>query len=114
MDGDTNDPGGSGPTDRPARTDETPERPTRVRHDWTRSDHPSMAVVEAVAAVTDRTATELPPLQETIDTDALDALFDGESPSVTVSFRYADTDVSVIGHGTLEVRVDGDAREDDE
>jgi hypothetical protein len=34
------------------------------------------AVIEAVAAVSDRDATDLPPLYESIDPDALNILFD--------------------------------------
>jgi hypothetical protein len=40
-------------------------------------------VVEAVAAATDRPTTELPPLQGTLDADALDTLLNGQSSSVT-------------------------------
>ncbi|WP_233563554.1 HalOD1 output domain-containing protein [Haloarcula sp. Atlit-7R] len=70
-----------------------------------------MAIVGAVAAATNRETTGLPPLQETIEADALNALFDGQSSSVAVSFQYADTDVSVTGDGSIEVRVDGHSRE---
>ena len=71
-------------------------------------------VVEAVAAAADRSTTELPPLQGTLDADALDTLFNGHSSSVTVSFRYADTAVSVSENGSIEVHVDGDLREEND
>lgn len=70
------------------------------------SDHPSVRIIEAVAAATGRTTTDLPRLQETVDADALDALLTGGS-SVAVSFWYADTCVSVDGDGTIGVQVDG-------
>lgn len=90
------------------RTVETEANPAAVRHDWRQSDDPSVALVEAVAAETDRTATDLPPLQHTIDPDALDALLTGNrSSAVSISFRYADAVVSIHRNGSIEVKVDG-------
>ncbi|RLM62838.1 hypothetical protein DVK05_15945 [Halorubrum sp. Atlit-8R] len=109
---DNRDEGGdSDPTDHPESTD---PNSTTVRHDWRKSGLPSVAIVEAVAAATNRETTDLPPLQETIEADALDALFDGQSSSVAVSFQYADTDVSVTGDGSIEVRVDGRLQQEDD
>jgi len=71
-------------------------------------------VVEAVAAATGLYMTELPPLQKTLDADALDTLLNGQSSSVTVSFRYADTAVSVSENGSIEVHVDRDLREEND
>jgi len=101
---DTDHIGDSDTVDQPANTD---TRSTTVRHNWEQSALPSVAIVEAVAAATDRATTDLPPLQETVDSGALDTLLDGQSPPVTVSFRYAGTGVSVSGDGSIEVRVDG-------
>ncbi|WP_233563501.1 HalOD1 output domain-containing protein [Haloarcula sp. Atlit-7R] len=70
-----------------------------------------MAIVGAVAAATNQETTDLPPLQETIEADALDTLLDGQSSSVAASFQYAGTDVSVTGDGSIEVRADGQPRE---
>jgi hypothetical protein len=93
---------------------ETPDTPERtgssagtVRHDWSRSPQPSVLIVEAVAAATDRRPTDLPPLQKTIDADALDTLLDGRPPNVTISFRYAGTTISVNGDGNMDIHVDG-------
>lgn len=73
-------------------------------------DELSVAVVEAVAAATDRTTTDLPPLQRTVDPDALDRLLSqGQSSSVTVSFSYAGADVWIISNGTIEIQVDRDS-----
>jgi hypothetical protein len=79
-----------------------------VRHGGEESDRPAVMIVEAVSAATGRPTAELPPLQETIDTDALNALLNGQPSAVTVSFRYAGTVVSVSGNDTVEVRVDAD------
>lgn len=79
-----------------------------VRHEWTGSDGPSVTIVEAVAAVAGRTPTDLPPLRTVIDPDALEALLDGKSSPITVSFGYADTHVSVDETGVIEIRLDGD------
>lgn len=111
MDDDTNRVEDSETSD---QTDSTDAKPPTVRHNWTESDQPSVMVVEAVAAATDRPTTELPPLQKTLDADALDALLNGQPSSVTVSFRYADTAVSVSGNGSIEVHVDGGPSEEDD
>jgi len=82
--------------------------PATVRQSGDESDRPTVAVVEAVAAATGRPTAELPPLQETLDADALNALLNGQPSAVTVSFRYAGTVVSVSGSDRVEVRVDED------
>ncbi|RLM34850.1 hypothetical protein DVK01_14375 [Haloarcula sp. Atlit-120R] len=104
----TDEGGDSDPTNHPESTDTSP---TTVRHNWRKSGCPSVAIVEAVAAATNQETTDLPPLQEAIEADALDTLLDGRSSSVATSFQYADTDVSVTGDGSIEVRVDGLPRE---
>lgn len=48
----------------------------------------SVAVLTAVAAVSNRSIDDLPPLCERIDTDALDGLFLDETMRGSVSFRY--------------------------
>jgi len=101
---DTNDAGDSDISERGTNTE---SHPTTVHHEWRQSDQPSMAIVQAVATATDRTMTDLPPLQRTIDSDALDTLFiQGDPSSVAVSFDYADTTVWVYGDGSIEIRVD--------
>lgn len=78
-----------------------------VRHGWEKPFLPSVTIVEAVAAATNRTATELPPLQQRIDPDALDTLMShGDDAATTVSFRYAGTDVVIEADGVIEVSVD--------
>jgi hypothetical protein len=75
-----------------------------VRRDRERSGQPSVTLVEAVAAATDRTTTGLPPLQKHIDPDALDTLLTHAQSSVTVAFTYADVAVTVSGNGTVEIQ----------
>lgn len=59
-------------------------------------ESPSTGVVMAVAAVTGRTAESIEPLNETIDTDALDSLVaPAGSDPVRVTFAYAGTTVIV-------------------
>jgi hypothetical protein len=77
-----------------------------VRYDWREGDSPSVAVIEAVAAATDRGPTDLPQLQRHLDGDALDALLDGTKPAsggVRVSFSYAGVDVAVDSDGNVAV-----------
>lgn len=101
MSNDTNEMGESEPA-APLQT---------VEHSWEEPFQPSVTIVEAVAAATDRTPTELPPLQRYVDSDALDTLVTrGESAAVTVTFDYAGTTVVVKGDGTIDVGV-GPARE---
>lgn len=101
----------SGTSDRPGKTGTNSKT---VRHRWNQSEEPSIQTLEAVAAVIDRPVTELPPLQESIDVEALDRLLTGQVSSVTVSFQYAETVVSVKGNGGIEVEVDGGHRWDDD
>ena len=68
----------------------------------------SDAVVEAVAAATGRDETELEPLFDAVDPDALDDLFDRGSTArrradVRVAFRYAGCRVAVGPDGTVAV-----------
>lgn len=48
----------------------------------------SVVVLTAVAAVSNRSIDDLPPLYERVNTDALDGLFLDETMRGSVSFRY--------------------------
>ncbi len=73
-------------------------------YDWHGGDTPSIAVPEAVAAVTNRSVTAVPPLQKAIDADALDVMVrSGDPSSVRVSFAYAGTEVTITGDGRIEI-----------
>ena len=78
--------------------------------DWA-TDSLSAVVVTAVAAVTGERNDRMPPLNDAIDPDALDALFEprytGESRhGGVISFRYNDCHVTAYGDGELVVRAD--------
>lgn len=73
----------------------------------------STAVVVAVADVTDTHPTDLPPLYDVVDPDALDAIFrpsgDGQpGPGVHVTFTMAGCTVS-IRDGAITVTADSEA-----
>ena len=72
---------------------------------------PVQAVISAVETATGVDRLELPPLYETIDPDALNALFLSGSgdPGKQVRFRYAGYSVTVQGDGTVGVRSGNDA-----
>jgi hypothetical protein len=74
----------------------------------TESDRVTPAVLEALEEVTGTDRLELPPLYETIDTDALDRLFaslsgaDDVEPA-TFQFTYAGHRVTVTADGDVTV-----------
>jgi|GEM_PF-2641730 len=73
-------------------------------YDWDGEDVPSVAVAEAVAAVTNRNVTALPPVQGVVDADALDMLVrSGDPRTVSVTVEYAGVDVTVTGDGRIRV-----------
>ncbi|WP_170977470.1 HalOD1 output domain-containing protein [Halorussus salinisoli] len=90
-------------SDDPAISDD----PTRKRH--VGDESPTEAVVNAVAAARDCEPTDLPPLNDTIDPDALDGLF---ADTITgpareggrIVFEYGGCTVTLLGTG--DVRVD--------
>lgn len=78
----------------------------------TGDEPPSETIVMAVADAKGCAPTDLPPLHDVIDPDALDSLFadtlDGRIRSGgRLTFRYCDCDVAVLGWG--KVLVDSDA-----
>ena len=79
---------------------------------------PSEAVIAAVAAAKDEDPVALPPLFETIDTDALDALFAVTSARMrpfesSLRFSYVGCEVTVNSHGTVIVNPSGRIAEDE-
>lgn len=77
-----------------------------VRLEWADVEVPSIALVEAVAAVTGRNVLELPPLNDALDGDALEALLESDADELVITFRYADTTVVVEAGETIAVRPD--------
>ena len=69
---------------------------TRVRETATEQ------VIQAVATTTGTDPLELPPLYETVDPDALDALVE-DMTTGTISFTYTGRDILVHSDGTVTI-----------
>lgn len=67
---------------------------------------PTTAVVNAVAEIDGVDVTELEPLYETIDTDALNVLLDAPKTQIEVTFEYDGYLVAVTKDAELTVEVD--------
>jgi len=87
---------------------ESPSDADTVTYQWDESVQPSTALVEAVAAATGREPTDLPPLQETLDGDALDVLLTGASGPLHLSFSYVNVSITIASDGRIEVVTDDD------
>lgn len=76
-----------------------------VRDEWTRFNQPSRAVIEVIAEASDTDLTELPPLQHTIDAEALDVLIaqSDTNTGIELTFEYANTVVMIERSGTLTI-----------
>jgi hypothetical protein len=74
----------------------------RTDHDWEGDQSLSMTVIDAVSDVSGTDPTDLPPLYDSINPEALDNLFTSERVG-SVSFEFAGMPVSV--HATGEVLV---------
>jgi hypothetical protein len=85
---------------------ETEEDEIHKQYDWSDTD-PSIAVVKTVAAATNREPTELKPLYEILDPDALDELIRSDGrPTATdtsVSFIWDRCNVTVNSSGDVVV-----------
>jgi predicted dinucleotide-binding enzyme len=58
-------------------------------------EHASESIIRAVAAVSGRSPLDLPPLQESVDVDALDLLFASSTAIEGLRFTYAGHNVLV-------------------
>ncbi|RLM32980.1 HalOD1 output domain-containing protein [Haloarcula sp. Atlit-120R] len=89
--------------------------PVRAQYEWS-STAPSTAVIETVAIAVNRAPTTLEPLYESLDPDALDTLLrptgsaSSDVETVTVSFNFADWQVTVHSRGDVIVRANSDER----
>lgn len=92
------EPGGTGLTD------------VQVPAEWDRVGQPSTAVIEAVAEATGCDPTDLPPLYEVVDADALDALITRQDPlpdtEVRVQFVYDGVFVTVTNDDGIRITPD--------
>lgn len=80
---------------------------TRQRFDWTETK-PSTAVVDVVATALGVALTDVEPLYNAVDPDALDRIVvdpvgDRDTAAVEVSFTFADREVTVEGAGAVVV-----------
>lgn len=80
-----------------------------VEFDPDETESVTTQLATAVADATDRDVTELPPLGEWVDCDALEQLFDGhEAPShISVTFGFEDCQIFVSSVGRIVVESDG-------
>lgn len=87
----------------------SPQDPA-VRLDWTDFGDPSSGIVEAVSRATNERPTELPPLHDAVETDALNVLLtEDDRPTdvpFTVTFSYAGHRVTATADGEVIVRRD--------
>lgn len=58
-------------------------------------DQVSEAILRTVAAISDRPLLDLPPLQESVDVDALDQLFSSSDTIRSFQLEYAGYEVTV-------------------
>lgn len=83
---------------------------SRHTFDWTEIERPSLAVIEAIAELTDRDIRELPPLQHSLDVEAFDALITRRQTNpgtdIQVSFRYEGYIITVEADGSIVVVLD--------
>ncbi|SFR49457.1 HalOD1 output domain-containing protein [Halorubrum sodomense] len=84
---------------------ETPE--VRATYDWD-STPPSTGVVEVVSSATGREPLALPQLYGAIDSDALDTLFRSSTVETSLTFAFADCEVTVTGDGEVVAKLDSD------
>lgn len=82
-------------------------QPYTARYDRSDDEPLSVAVVNAVATGSDVDATDLEPLHEVIDTDALDRLFDhlpaGADTAGVVRFEYNSCLVTISVDGEIRI-----------
>lgn len=79
-----------------------------VEYDVSSDTSPSDAIVRAIAAVSDTEPTDLTPLYDTIDTEALNRLFDGrtresDAGGKILSFAVSGWNVFVRDDGRIRV-----------
>lgn len=79
---------------------------TVERFDWHEYERPSVAIAMAVGEITDQEPTELSPIYDVVDPGALNALLDGYSPDLTVTFPYEGCIVEIESDGNLLIKTD--------
>lgn len=76
-----------------------------VRMNWHRYEEPALGIIEAIAGVTDKRPTDLPPLGAELDVDALNSLLSTqkEQSKVEISFEYEGLLVRIGQSGDLVI-----------
>jgi len=94
-------------TESNVQTEQSVETPTKriVEFDPVGSDSVTARMATAVAEATNRDVTELPPLGEWVDCDAIEQLFAGHDSGneLSVSFEFEDCQVFVSNVGRIVV-----------
>jgi hypothetical protein len=95
-------------TDRENDRVSRPSDRLELDHDWQESDSLAVTIMEGLERVSGRSGDSFAPLHETVDVDALEALFaprTGGTPRGPgdVSFELADFEVTVTSEGTVFV-----------
>ena len=67
------------------------------------SDRLGVKIVTAVAEATGRGPLDCPPLQQYVDVDSLERLFDSGGSDLEVSFSYDGVEVTVHSGGTVRI-----------
>lgn len=83
-------------------------------HDWDSGEHVVVSVAEALADHTGIPARELPPLYDSVDTDALDGIArtldsDGADGRASVTFSVLESEYLVTVHADGGVEIDEQA-----
>ena len=84
-----------------------------VRHDWDEDGSLSSTVITAVAAIRNVEPTDVDPLNEAVDPDALNTIFDNrrggaERAGATLSIRLNECTVTIHGDGRVVVEAPGE------
>lgn len=74
----------------------------RTQYDWSATT-PSTAIAEVLGVASDREPTEIEPLYDVLDPDALDTLLADGSAETTVKFEAGGFHVTVTGDGVVIV-----------
>lgn len=90
---------------------------TRMSFEWTEYESPTVAVISAVSAVENTPPDELPPLSDSLDPDAINAIIeatDSSDGTVSVTFTYCNYEVVLFQRGELRLGPTADSDGDDE
>lgn len=93
---------------------ETESETPLLRADWREYDSPATAIIETVATAKGLEPTDLPPLIDSVDPDAIDNLVERSASNdryIRVSFAYDGVTVGIESNGEIKVQIDEEAVE---